>query len=110
MCKKYNGWTNQETWSVHLWLTNDYNTYTLLNETIKEIKDNPRYIIIGDQKILRKPEIVFAEFIEELVKEKNPLENWLNLSFDDVGLFTDLLNLAIAHVNYNEIALNLMEA
>lgn len=111
MCDKYNGWTNQATWSVHLWLTNDQGIYNHLMEKIAEIKKNPFYIKIGDQKIKRKDEVVFAEYLKEYVEEMNPLMNsqeWLNFHFENLGLFIDLLNLALANVEFREIAINLM--
>jgi hypothetical protein len=30
--KKYNGWSNYETWVTNLWLTNDENTYAQCRE------------------------------------------------------------------------------
>jgi hypothetical protein len=37
--KKYNGWTNWDTWNAHLWLSNDEVTYKRLMNVIKVTKE-----------------------------------------------------------------------
>lgn len=31
----YNGWANWDTWNAHLWLSNDYDTYTNLLDALR---------------------------------------------------------------------------
>lgn len=79
MCEKYNGWTNYETWCVHLWLTNNEFTYDLCIELAQEL----------DNKDLERA-------LKDLVEEDAP---------DISGtLFADLLNGALSAVNWYEIA------
>jgi len=77
--KKYNGWTNRETWLVNLWLTNDQNIYNLIIETFKHLKHTYQ----------------MRDFVDDLLFGMNPIaEN---------GLMLDLLNSAIANLNIFEI-------
>jgi len=79
---KYNGWTNKPTWIVALWLDNDEYTYNLMRE---------------NAKTLNKWEL--ADFIKDFIEENDPLS-------EEPSFYSDLLDWAIAVVNYDEIAEN----
>ena len=76
--KKYNGWTNYETWLVALWLDNDEETYN----KIRSFKYKDLYTLAGKIKILVEG-ITFT---------------------NKASLRTDLLNAALSEVNFQEIA------
>ncbi len=82
--EKYNGWTNYETWCVHLWLTNDQaasERVTMLARSCDEIEAADR------------------------------LKESIEMDLEDISLpasmFTDLLNAALSEVNWAEIAKSL---
>jgi len=85
--KKYQGWTNYETWVVNLWLTNYSGTYDAILESVR---DNAADHDAG-------------EAIKEFVEELNPLND------KEPSLFTDLMNGALSEVNWREIAQSLRE-
>ena len=88
MCKEYNGYPNYQTWNVALWLDNDYNTYNYIQEiAAQEDPDNTWG---------------FADWLKEFVEEINPLDG------GDASMFTDILGHAMAQVEYNHIAENIL--
>ncbi len=74
MADTYNGWTNRETWLINLW--------------------------IGDHLDLRRSEHneVTAEYVEGLVQDLHE-----DVPFGS-GLYEDLINHALAAVNWHELA------
>jgi hypothetical protein len=82
----FNGWTNYETWCVHLWLTNDEASYNPSREIARESED------AGEA----------AQALKEFVEDANPYG-------DEANLYTDLLNAALSPVNWYEIAEALRE-
>ena len=79
--KKYNGWTNYETWCVSFWLNNEYHSHHWLSDLANE-----------DGEDYHK-----AETLKVYVSEDcNPL-------VDTATMFTDLLNGALSEVNWIEI-------
>ena len=77
----YQGWANQETWLANLWLTNDEATYNAAQGVIADAGDPYRG----------------ADDLREWVEAQNPLAS-------QASLFNDLLTLAIAHINFDEVA------
>lgn len=96
----YNGWTNYETWCVHLWLTNEEGTYNhcreLARQATAEAPDceqvRRRVWTIEDAK-----KFTLADLLKDFIEEMNPLA-------DGASMFTDLLNAAISEVDWHEIA------
>jgi len=79
--KKYNGWTNYETWLVNLWLDNDRGTYDVIMEFAIE-----KAVCVMD----------IADWLEDMIERGSPtLKN---------GLYCDLMTAAISEVNFYEIA------
>ena len=76
--EKCNGWTNRETWTVNLWLSNDENMYTAIMD-----------IILGGDDRRDWPKC-----IERYVRDSIVPDN----------LAGDLINCALCHVNWEEIA------
>ncbi|MCP4651685.1 MAG: hypothetical protein GY853_16610 [PVC group bacterium] len=95
--KKCNGWTNYPTWSVNLWLVNEASSYFHLMEKAKEFVNNPEYI----QGIELKPEVRLADYIKEIIESDNPLNK-------ETNVYSDLLQYVIEHVDYREIAINMI--
>lgn len=78
--ERYNGWTNRETWLVNLWLTNDEATYASAREAVSREGVN-----------LYRSGQALHDIVDELVGEQT-------------GFVADLINAALARVNWREIA------
>ncbi len=98
----YNGWTNNETWVVNLWLGNDEDTYnrcrSLAQKCFEEAEAD------ADKVFSRKERAAYqlAGELKEILEEENPLAI-------EASVYTDLLNAALTEVNWKEIANGLLE-
>ena len=96
----YNGWTNYETWCVHLWLTKEEGTYRYCRDAAREAAANASTCEQVRRKVWTVDEakkFTLADRLKEFVQEANPLT-------DQATMFTDLLNAAISEVDWHEIA------
>ena len=75
----YNGWSNYETWLVALWLNNDEASYNALEALRAEAESDYSK----------------AEQLEELTREL--------YEYEPTGLVADLVNAALAEVDWVEI-------
>ena len=86
--KGYNGWTNYETWVVHLSLSNDYGSDCFWTERAEEI--------ISEEQDEEEALYVFAEEIRDFLAEGIPE------SVSD--FYLSLLEVALSEVDTYEIA------
>lgn len=104
MDTKYNGWTNYETWCVNLWLTNDADVFGRWSEEARrhlaEAPESKRVKEWG-YSIQQAASCALAEQLREEVEDE------ASLSFATV--YSDLLNGALAAVNWQEIAENWLD-
>jgi len=106
--KRYNGWTNYETWAVKLWMDNDQGSYEYWQERTRDAwrQSGPKYP---------------NAFVED--HEGNArilLAGWLKDEHDDDSehpvfkaaegtVYSDLLSAALSKVNWYEIAQSLLD-
>lgn len=96
--KKYNGWTNYETWCVHLWLSNEEGSYNYCRGLADECKE---YAVEHEHDIWSPEE--HARFrLADMLKE-SLAEGMDNLKLP-ASVWSDLLSSALDRVNWNEIA------
>lgn len=96
-CRKYNGYTNYETWAVAVWLDNDCGSYDYWRERAKEAKADSTK---GREVALLASWLRSAhEDLAEDILDKQPTPTVLN----------DLLNAALCEVEWTEIAENILE-
>jgi hypothetical protein len=89
---EYNGWFNYETWLVKLWMDNDEGAYRMWQGIAKEVNDEyPK----RDNAVGQLSKRLQAEH-EEAAPETT-------------GLWADLMNAALAEVNWFEIAEHLID-
>ncbi len=86
----YNGWTNYETWDVKLWLDNDYQTYSYVQDMIASLDMDEEY-----------PALTLADALRDLVMEEMRPEA-------DASMFEDILTAGLERVDWREIADNLL--
>lgn len=93
--KQYNGWYNYETWLVNLWMSNDQDTHDLVAQWNQD--DKKLYTTKRDSPSYSQDVVDFSDYLEEYVRDMNPLA-------DSACMFSDLLGAALSEVNWREIA------
>ena len=84
--RKYNGWSNYETWNFKLWLDNDKFSYNRARELAKASNKNAGAL---------------ASDLRELATEEAPE---LKTSF-----YSDIMMASVREVDYYEVAKSLLE-
>jgi hypothetical protein len=92
--KKYNGWTNYETWCVNLWLTNEEWSYNCWRERAQECFDQTDEAKALDDRRF-DARLILADELKDSMEEAMP---------EVKGLWADLLLSALSEVNWHEIA------
>jgi hypothetical protein len=104
MDTKYNGWTNYETWCVNLWFMNDEETYMhWSDESRRHMTEAPESQRVKQwgYSIREAARCALAEHLQETIEAE------AGLGF--ATLYTDLLQAALAAVNWHEIAANWLD-
>ena len=85
----YNGWTNKPTWAVALWINNDQGLQEMVIEAARNDKDDS-YLL--------------ADWLQDqFADELNPIA-------EDASMYADLLNWALAYVDWKSLAEHFIEA
>lgn len=97
--KRYNGWTNYETWATALWLDNDYATHCYWQEVTRQCRDaapQAEQVEKGYWSVEEAARFTLADRLKNEVEEGSPLQ--------EGSLYSDLLGAALQEVNWREIA------
>ncbi len=101
----YNGWTNYETWAVHLWLTNEEPGYRYCNEqaAIQITNASQRPQVLEDVWTeAHAARYYLADQLRDELAEASPLEG--------ASVYSDLLAAALGEADYSEIAQAFIDA
>ncbi len=90
--KRYNGWTNYETWNFALWLGNDYGSYEYWQEQTRDAYRHAQ----SSSSFSRSEQAALdlAHMLQNEIEENTPTVT---------GFYADVLNTAISEVNWYEI-------
>jgi hypothetical protein len=96
---RYQGWTNYETWAMHLWLTNEQSDYHYWREQAEtHIRNAPKAQQV-EQRIWTVAEAArfgLADQLREEIEDASPIK--------EPSVYTDLLGAAISNIDWHEVA------
>ena len=95
--KKYNGWTNYQTWAVKIWLDNDEGTVDLQRELLEQAQNTAWVEGYSDWTRKITTRYFLADWLKDYVTDNNPLAG-------TASMYSDLLGSAIDRVDWGEIA------
>lgn len=98
--KRYNGWTNYETWCVKLWMDNEQGSYDYWREAAQEAWESSG--VSKNEHWTRSEDARFnlADRLKSEYEEAMP---------EIDGVWSDMLRAAFSEVDWDEIADNLLE-
>lgn len=102
--KKYNGWTNYETWLVNLWMDNEEGSCSYWAEQSQEAYDNAA---AGDSYSSQTRMESATCSLAEMLKEQH--EEAIEQAGIKNGFIADLIGAAMSEVNWYEIAGHLLD-
>ena len=97
--ERYNGWTNYETWAVSLWIDNDQASHVYWRqETARQAREAADCEMVRDAVWTASEAARFnlAEQLKDEIADASPSM--------EPSLYSDLLQAALATVNWPEIA------
>lgn len=96
MSERYNGWSNYQTWNVHLWLSNDENAYRAWRRSAAECWEaadpEPSFGTRSDEA--RR---TLADRIRDSVVDDHPL-------VDSPSMYSDCLTFVLQGVEWEAVA------
>ena len=93
--RTFNGWSNYQTWAVNLWITNEQSSYFYWRDRTKVLV---RESAAGDKG--HSALATLADEIREAIEEE--------CAIPKASLAADLMNAALAEVDWHEIAQGLV--
>ena len=105
--KTYNGWTNYETWCVHLWLSNDEGTYRYWREEAERHRDEaPSHpnVTQGIWTVEEAARYTLAETMKESFETFHPFRGEHLAKPNEPDVFCDLLDAALSEVRWCDVA------
>jgi len=98
--KRYNGWTNYETWLVNLWIDNERGSYEYWREESQSVWNDAEPGEYEWQTRERQATYELSKRLKAELDENMPEDIQKALG----GFYSDLLNAALSEVNWSEIA------
>lgn len=98
---KFNGFANYETWTVSLWLSNDYESYQRWRAASQHEWATARRLESFRAPVRETAAIELSQRLKAEIEDASP----------DLGatLYADLLQAALAEVDWYELATNLLD-
>jgi hypothetical protein len=111
--KRYNGWTNYETWNVKLWMDNSQGDYEFWREQTRDCwrgRHRRDSWEVGCS-ITRTPKQRAVRRLSELLKDQHEevANDMLENAKQSSSMWADLLGAALSEVDWDEIAESLLE-
>lgn len=97
--KRYNGWTNYETWCVHLWLSNEEGSYRYWRKEARKQRSKAPSCANVTEGIWNVEDAAMFNLADQM---KSELE--VALPIEAASMFSDLLTAALSEVDWHEVA------